>query len=105
MTDKFPDPTEAKIINCLMDTILAAGFKIDVRDDYGDGNEPVEATTDKAAIQAETGATGETLFDVYDADDTARGWVLLIHGNHCDVISDYTDNETINALMKECRND
>ena len=86
------NPTEAKIIDCLIDTILAAGHKIDVRDAYGDSDEPVEPMTDKALIQAEVAATGETLFEI-----DSIGWVMLVHGNGVDVISDYTTN--VEGLM------
>ena len=102
----FPDhldPTEAKIIGKLLDTILSAGYSIDLRDAYGDGDEPVENTKDRAMIEAEIAATGETCLDIYDAEGVVRGWVLLIHGNGEDVISDHTANETIAALVERLR--
>jgi hypothetical protein len=103
MTHNFPDhldPTERVIISKLLDTILAAGYSIDVRDAYGDGDEPMEPTNNRTLIEAEVAATGETCLDIYDADG-ARGFILLIHGNGEDVISDSSDNETINALVQD----
>ena len=94
------DDDEAKIIDVIIEDALAKGVEIDVRDAYGDEEEIVRLS-DADAIRAEVAATGETLFDFYrPGEEKPFGWVLLIHGNGCDVISDYTANEATEALLK-----
>lgn len=94
------DTTEAKIIDRIIASALAAGAEIDVRDAYGDSDEPIDPMTDPDLIRAEVGATGETLFDFHEPGaPRSFGWVLLIHGNGWDVMSDYTDNDRTKAIL------
>ncbi|WP_444668375.1 hypothetical protein [Cereibacter changlensis] len=94
------NPTEAKIINQLITTILDAGHLIRVFD----GEEYAsDWTGDRAEIQKQTAATDYTVFQVADAAGRERiGTITLIHGNGTDVISDWSWKQSIEgseALM------
>jgi len=92
---QFPahmDAAETRICNLLITVILEAGYAIRVRCGE-EGDVFVEATTDRAAIQKETAATGATYYDVmsYNAHPGKMvrvGTIWLVHGNGCDLISD-----------------
>lgn len=95
------DATEARIIDKIIASALAAGVLIDVRDAYGDNDEPVEPMTDPDLIRAEVAATGETLFDFHDAKTGhCFGWVMLVHGNELDVISDMTTDVRTSLILQ-----
>ena len=100
-TSNYPewvDETERHIIDKLIDTILGAGHMIMV---YDPEEGPSNRLDDKAAIQAEVGATDETTFKVYrETDGVYKGRIILIHGNGTDVISDHTDSPFMYAMVQ-----
>jgi hypothetical protein len=79
------DPVEREIIDRVIDLALAADYSISVYDgeEYG-----VKYSKDKAAIIPEIAATDETTLRL--RSDTQVGYIYLIHGNGCDVLSDYS---------------
>lgn len=89
---------ERQIIDLIIKDALDAGLTISV----SDGEEwPLKKSTDYEAITAEVHATCETQFAFRTAETGAKfGWVYLVHGNDCDVISDYSDNPQTEALLK-----
>ncbi len=98
--------TERQIVDKLIDTILAnETYSISIYD----GEEwALAGSRDKDKITAEIAATDETTLRVRDigsADEgrPARvvGWVLLIHGNDADVISDHAATEEITNIVEE----
>lgn len=102
----FPDHlpvVEGRIISKVLDAALAQeDVQIALYWEYlgssDDGpEEGVTWTRDRSRLEAETGATGLTFyrFRRFDADGETRrlGWVMFVHGNHTDVLSDYTNNE------------
>lgn len=97
----FPDhirEDEAKIIDALITAALNRGLTISVND----GEEwALRESTDRHAIQKEVAATDVTFFQLRNADGKKVGWFDCIHGNGCDVIHDYTDNEVCKAIWKE----
>lgn len=90
-----PDP-EARIIDCLLDHALATGHNLSVND----GEETtLRYSTDRAAIRA---AMQTTELDTLTVRKGTRyiGFVLLIYGNGCDLISDYSDRQpALDALL------
>lgn len=80
---------EKSICECLVDTLLAAGFTITVND----GEEDVtHDSTDRAEIVAAMYSTDEDYLHV--RKESIGGWFRLIYGNGPDVISDFTTNLT-----------
>jgi hypothetical protein len=84
---------EANIINGVIDRALKQGLVISVYD----GEEfPIVRSTDKAAIQAETAATDETVYILRNGTERI-GSVTFIHGNGPDVLSDYSWNAKVDG--------
>ena len=87
---------EMEIISRVITQALKEGRTISVCD----GEEwPVKKSRDRAAIERECFATDYTLFRIRDASGENIGFVDFIHGNAGHVISDCTDNETIDAIL------
>lgn len=82
----------------VMDAI-ARGYTVSVMDDYfGDGEWTVKRSTDPRVILAAMATTDGDRLRFRDADGASLGIVALIYENDCDVISDYTANDAMNAL-------
>lgn len=89
------DPIERKIIDCLITTALAEGFSIAV---YGDGELDLPFSKDYEAITREINACSMTELIL----NPGKHWVMLVHGNGCEVICDYTTkSEAIFAKATE----
>ena len=87
---------EQKIVGKLLDDILAGGFAISVYD----GEEyQVMRSRNLDEIKPEIGATDLTYVYVSDQSGRRLGGIMLINGNDHDIISDYSDNVMINALV------
>lgn len=82
---------EQRVIDQLLDEMLAAGFAISV--DYGDDDEyEVSQSTDKAEILKALWACDEEILH-YRGKDPLSGWIRLIYGEDgYDVMQDYTVN-------------
>lgn len=91
MTIHFHD--EEQIAKELVTAILHEGLNISVSDG-------VKHSTDRDQIMEDAGVTDETMFILYDFLGNRKGWFLLIHGNRCDVISNFTDNEICNEIWE-----
>lgn len=79
---------ERQIIVALVEDLLAAGYQVGVND----GEEKVlEPCSDAVRIYAVMSTTDEDYLLTKKAGEK-NGWIRLIYGNHCDVISDYTTN-------------
>lgn len=89
--------TERDIVDRLIRAALDRGYLISVHD--GEEYTAVKRSADYEAITAEVAATDETIFVIRTADHVRLGSVTLIHGNDADVISDYTDNAELAALI------
>lgn len=96
----FPDWVsidEGRIIGKILDTALAdPDIMIQVHDEC---ELMLAWTRDRSAIEKETAQTGSTYYD-FSRGGVGIGYVWLIHGNECDVISDCTDNEQMEKLLK-----
>lgn len=92
---------EAQAIDALIDRIFAAGYAIQVRD-FEDFDEVfVKPTTDRAAIQKETAATGGTIYDLFRQGQWI-GSIYMIHGNGGDdIVHDCTDLPEILELVDD----
>jgi hypothetical protein len=89
------DTTERRIISRILKDALAAGYTVSVFD----GEEwPVKSSTKLGEITAEIAATDETTLR-FRKDGASIGSLLLVHGNGCDVICDYTATDAMEALM------
>lgn len=95
---------ERNVSLAIISDALAAGLVVSVYD----GEEwSLRSSSDKAAIGAVIGDTCETRLTfrnpaMLDGDGrpVRVGWVWLVHGNGCDVISDYSDNAPTKALLR-----
>lgn len=94
---------ERQIIAALLDDAAAAGLLVSV---YDGEWWAVKPTHDQTAIRLHVGATCETTLRFRNPaklDERAQagvvGSVYLVHGNGCDVISDYSDNPATAALV------
>ena len=86
---------EQRIIQRVINDLLARGLSISVHD--GEEYDIMECSS-RLLIRCSVGQTDESTFSVRDAETRKSvGWIRFIHGNDCDVISDYSDN----ALMNE----
>jgi hypothetical protein len=83
--------TEEKlIVGKLVRDMLAAGYCLTI---WNGGDEPeLERSTDEAKIFADLGASGHDEIVAHTAAGKRAGWVMLVWGNDCDVICDYTTN-------------
>jgi hypothetical protein len=87
---------EQRIIRKLVNKAIGMGYEISVHD----GEEfAVRKEIVCSVILNEIGATDETTLHFY-LNGIRQGWILLIHGNDEDVVSDYSDNVHMNALTK-----
>jgi len=88
---------ESQIADKLIDDALFYGCFVSVND----GEEwTVRASQDKAEIRAAMASTDADLLRFRDADRQTVGDVMLIWGNHHDLISDCSDNEATRALLE-----
>lgn len=100
---QFLPDDERKIISRLLDDAASAGFIVSVFD----GEEwALTASSDFPAVAALVGATDETTLRFRDPEimnergkPALVGFVYLVHGNGCDVISDYSDTPALSALL------
>lgn len=83
------DPLEARIADALITKIIGAGYLIRV---WEEGDTYLTGITrDRAAIQAESFATGTFAYEVHRKAPAERiGAFILIDGNSTDMISDYS---------------
>lgn len=90
---------ERQIIVLLVEDMLAAGYAVGVND----GAETVLAPQrDEATLFAAMSSTGEDYL-VFRRDPSGTGhdgWVRLIYGNGCDVVSDYTTNLPESVMVR-----
>lgn len=88
--------TEATIVNALIDAALARGLTLSVND----GEETtIHKSLDRQLILDAMCSTDADYLYLYD-NGTRVGFVWLIWGNGCDVLSDWADNPRINALIE-----
>lgn len=87
---------ERKIVDKVLKRAFAKGYLVSVYD----GEEwPIKQSADYEAITKEIAATDMTILKFRSAKNGDEvGRILLIHGNHEDVISDCTDNEAMLEL-------
>ena len=86
---------ERMIIKLLAEEILKRGHSITVYD--GEEN-ALNKSTDLHAILNECGTTEVTVFTLHKGG-AVQGWFTLIHGNHEDVISDYSVTGDCNDIF------
>jgi len=110
MTIKFANhknETERQIIVLLVEDCLAAGYKLGVNDGE---DTTLRDSTDEAAIFGAMSTTDEDYLLVKgealraaSTCDSDEGWIRLIYGNGCDVLSDNTVNvpESVMARAME----
>jgi hypothetical protein len=80
-------PNEKLIVGVMVSDLLAAGCSLTI---YNGGDQPeLEAETDAAKIFAALSASDEDEI-VAVKDGKRAGWVSLVWGNDCSVISNYT---------------
>jgi hypothetical protein len=94
---------EKLIVGKLVTDLLAAGFNLSI---WNGGDEAeLERSADAGAIFKALAASDQDEIIVYEGKSRA-GWVLLVWGNDCSVVSNYTTNiesylAGANALAEE----
>lgn len=88
---------ERAIIDQIIKDALGTGCLIDV----GDGDEfPTRPSRFTSTITDWIGHTEITVLVFEKEDKTKLGHVVLVHGNGCDVISDYSANDFTEEVVK-----
>jgi hypothetical protein len=83
---------ERQIAARIVTDAIAAGFNISVND----GEETtLRHSKDPAAIESAMFSTDADVLFIYRENLGPLGWVHLIWGNGCDVISDHSDNKAM----------
>lgn len=95
--EKYATFAERRIAEKLVGDILAAGMAVSVDDG---GGFPVKRSTDGAAILGALATSGEDTLIIRGADGERVGFVSLIWGNECDLISDHTASPALDSLVK-----
>jgi hypothetical protein len=90
-------PLEQPIIDRVIRKALDQGHSISVSDGL---SWALTRSRDYDAITAEVHATDITEFVIRNSDKKKLGWILFIHGNDEDVISDTSDNTEIEELCR-----
>lgn len=88
MNRKLEIELEMKICSAVIDSLIAAGYKVGVNDGE---DTTIKNSTDKEALMKAVFTTDEDYILAYK-DNKQIGWVRLIYGNCADLISDYTCN-------------
>lgn len=90
---------EKRMCVALVTACLKRGFAISV----SDGEDwPVKRSTNKAEVLAVLFSTDEDVIVIRTKDGEKAGWFQLIYGNDgYDVVSDYSANDTCEAIWKE----
>jgi hypothetical protein len=89
------DDIERNIAAAIVGTVLNAGHCLTV---YDGGEDVVSRSQDFAAIMASLGSTDCDVLRAYDLGGKRLGWVALIWGNGCDLISD-SGGKVMEALL------
>ncbi|MES2704813.1 MAG: hypothetical protein V4649_19390 [Bacteroidota bacterium] len=90
--------TEKLIAIALLNAILAAGYTVSVND----GEEwTVKQSRDFDTIAAALATTGYDTLKLRKSptDMSCVGSIVLIYGNDCDLLSDWSDNPAIETLV------
>lgn len=87
---------ERQIAARVVGDVLKAGHSISVNDGEGWA---ITRSTDAAAIKAALWSTDSDSLVIRTATGERLGFVSLVYGNDCDLISDHTDNPDIEALL------
>ena len=100
--DKYATETERKIIHKIVDDALAAGYAVSVND--GEVTTVTQSRDRDAILGAMATTGGDTLVFFLPTPREAKpfvgvGWVSLIYGNECAIISDASANESTEALL------
>jgi hypothetical protein len=90
------DDIERKIAQRLVNSFLEAGHSVTV---YDGGEDTVTKSRHPAAIIAALDSTESDVLRVYDENGKRIGWVQLIWGNGCDLISDSSCGDAFEALL------
>ena len=95
MTFSYCSATERNIAKALVRRALAAGYSITVHD----GEEPTLKTSrdEKAIFSAMNSTDSDTL--IFFLGNRRVGHVWLVWGNEEDLVSDWSDNEEIDAIV------
>lgn len=87
---------EKEIVLIIIDDALKFGYSITV---YDGGETVVEKCRSKEDIFSAMFSTDEdTLF--FYRDGRKVGWIFFVYGNRESVVSDYSDNPAMEALLK-----
>lgn len=93
---EYIDPIEQQIIDVIVKKALAAGHTISV---YGEGELDLKQSNDYEEITSHIAACDLTELIIHGV---GKGlWVMLVHGNGCDVLVDYYAGDVYDEFLKE----
>ena len=90
------NPIEKTIASKLVKAILARGYEVSV---YEGEDYAIKRSVGYQKIMDALASTGEDTIIIHTVDDTRIGSIYLVWGNGEDLVSDNTDNETINGIV------
>lgn len=88
---------EKRIARRVVTDALEAGYMVSV---WEGGDWAIKRSIDKAAILDAMFSTDSDLLVMRRLDGDLVGRVYLVWGNGCDVLTDWSDNEATNDLLK-----
>jgi hypothetical protein len=94
--DKYPTAEERGLAIELLTAALAAGLLVSV----SDGDEwTLKRSGDLETIKGELATTDHNVLRFWHADGTREGIAVLIWGNGCDLVSDWSDTELLGEII------
>lgn len=88
--------TEATIAKMVIDAILAEGYSISV---WEGGGWAIEGSKDQEAIYNSLASTESDALHIWDGPNNI-GWVWLVYGSGEVLITDYSANEIVEAIIQ-----
>ena len=99
MANKFNDlqKLERRIVRAVAEDAIAYGYDVSVHDEE---EVAVPYTTSMFDIMAEVGATDMTYLHFRDRrSGNYTGWVMFVHGNGHEVLTDHTANPDVDDIV------
>lgn len=95
--EKYATQTERRIAEATVDAMLAAGWSLSVFD----GEEyTVRHSRDRAQVLGALATTSDDRLFASQPDGARVGFVWLVWGNGCDLLSDWSDVQPIAAMLE-----
>ncbi|MEV4610648.1 hypothetical protein MRBLMR1_005785 [Neorhizobium sp. LMR1-1-1.1] len=91
---------ERQIVTLLADTILQAGYLIEIDNGGGEDEIALAPTAERSAVMEALFASGYDTLNIYDNEGNYQGFFYLVYNLGAYVISNYTGNELFDRLAR-----